>query len=382
MKTIDILHIVPAYWPRAGGVETLVAGMIDGLNRMNGIKGVVVTPRRLGDPHEQIIHEGVEVLPIPFIQSNKAENQLRSIHQAFASIRKIFQQYHPKIIHIHAYSEISTPACIVAEACGIPYIFHVHGLLDQTLPRSYIERVGKAKNVVAVSHSVSKSVHLSTQRESAVDVIPNGIKHISRSDLPKIKGISKKNTILMIGRLEKNKGFEDGIKAIAPLIKNGRDIKVVIIGRGPLERSLKKLAEKEGVADLITFTGEMEYLVTQSYIASSALLLVPSQEIEGFSLVSLEAALLKVPVIASNVGGLPETVEHDYSGTIVEANDIGGYSTAIIRYLDNPALALKHGEQGQKRAINTFNFEVFLSRWISVYDGILNQNLNTERLLK
>src|SRR5271168_1266283 len=182
---IDVLHVVPAYWPRAGGVETLVAGMAEGLQKQHNITSAVITPRRVGDPQEEVAFEGVPIIPVPLPPLSVLENNPKMIHNFFSVIRKSYERFRPKIIHIHSYSEISLPACIIARASGIPCVFHVHGLLVDPAPPSYLRELRTSPHVFAVSHAVADSVKSMTDLIKPIAVIPNGIRQLTPNSIKK-----------------------------------------------------------------------------------------------------------------------------------------------------------------------------------------------------
>ena len=368
---IDILHVVPAYWPRAGGIETLVAGMAEGLQKQHGLKSAVITPRRPGDPQEVVVHEGITVVPVPLPALHDLLNNSKIIHGFFSILRKTYGQLCPKIIHLHGCTEIFIPACIVARASSIPCVHHIHGVLNEDVSPSYFREIAASPHVYAVSQAVADSVKPLSGRAGPVTVIPNSIRPYV-VDAQKQKRLNDVTTVIMVGRLEGSKGFEEGLRAISRVVKAGRKVRAVIVGRGDLDAWFRQLSADLGIADLVEFKGEKNYAEAQDLIASSDILLAPSRDIEGFSLACLEAAFLEIPVIASATGGIPETVADGYSGQLVPPRDIDGFERALLRYLDDPELMRKHGLQARHRALEVFGYNKFIARWADEYRKVLH----------
>ena len=108
------------------------------------------------------------------------------------------------------------------------------------------------------------------------------------------------------------------------------DARLILIGDGPDAARARQLAETLGVADRVSFTGVLDGVA--DVLCAANLLLLPS-ETESFGLVALEAMASGVPVIASDVGGLPEVVEHGVTGFLAPVGDVdkmAEYATQIL----------------------------------------------------
>ncbi|MEM6989403.1 MAG: glycosyltransferase [Myxococcota bacterium] len=139
--------------------------------------------------------------------------------------------------------------------------------------------------------------------------------------------------ILFLGRLIRQKGVDDLIRAVAGL--NG-GAHLHIAGDGPERTRLARLADKMGVEAV--FHGYVEGSRKQAALAAAAVVCVPSREIHGLSegapLVVREASTLGIPVVATRVGGIPELVaEHEERVTLVPPGDRGALRTALMAHV-------------------------------------------------
>lgn len=139
-----------------------------------------------------------------------------------------------------------------------------------------------------------------------------------------------KETILYIGRLSNVKRVSDLIKALA---KVPREAGLLVVGDGPERGSLEKLAKRLGVINQISFAGKVAYDEVPSYFATADLFVLPSLR-EGNPMTVLEAWAAGVPVVATDVEGLNDLIDHRRTGWLVPPQDPTSLATAISRALD------------------------------------------------
>jgi glycosyltransferase involved in cell wall biosynthesis len=138
--------------------------------------------------------------------------------------------------------------------------------------------------------------------------------------------------ILSIGRLSNEKAHADLIAAFRQLRDTNAELncKLVIVGDGPERDRLESFARQSGVAERIVFAGQVKDV--QPYYAIASVFVLPSHS-EGSPNVLLEAMAANVPVVATDVGGVPEIVQNEQSALLVPARDSTGLAEAIARVL-------------------------------------------------
>jgi teichuronic acid biosynthesis glycosyltransferase TuaC len=183
--------------------------------------------------------------------------------------------------------------------------------------------------------------------------------------------------ILYVGRLDKLKGVDYLLKAIYGLkIKYGtseffKNLKVVIIGKGPELINLQKLSEELNLQDIVTYKGELRVKDLEDWYAVADLFILPSFS-EGKPVVIYEAMSSECAVIATNVGGIPDQVKDNHTGLLLEPGDIDTLINKIKYLLENEDVMQIMGENGRKRIINeNWTWEGYAERINSIYKETL-----------
>ncbi len=232
------------------------------------------------------------------------------------------------------------------------------------------DKIGKyllwwVDGVIAVSFAVSKPLW---RTHIFWKVIYNGV-----VDSLFEKGFLNNNDnfkIVLVGRIDSTKGQDIAIKALALTYKKVKKLELYVAGeesyleKGLLNR-LKKQAKSLGIAERVHFLGHVDDVY--SLFKSAELSIVPSKfsSKEGFGRIIPEAFINKTPVIATNIGGMPEVMIHTKTGYLVPP-DAFTFSDKIILYYVYPVLIKKHGINGYRRAKNKFLID-FTSRNIEEF---------------
>ena len=157
-------------------------------------------------------------------------------------------------------------------------------------------------------------------------------------------------TALTICRLTAWKGVDHLIDVTATI----PDLRLIVLGDGPLRGALETQARRLGVADRVLFLGQRPKVEVQSVLKSSDCFVLNSTY-EGLPHVVLEAMLAGIPVIATRVGGTPEVVIHEETGLLVEPGDRHALQAAVNRLNDCPALGRQLAQQARTRLMAVFS---------------------------
>jgi glycosyltransferase involved in cell wall biosynthesis len=174
--------------------------------------------------------------------------------------------------------------------------------------------------------------------------------------------------LLGVGRLIYYKGFEHAIRAMAEI-----DAELVIIGTGPLQGSLERVAREAGVADRVHFVGEVHNQdLTPWYYACDLYVLPSTVKSEAFAIVQLEAMACGRPIVNTAIpdSGVPFVSRAGESGLTVPPGDTPAFAAAVRKLLTNPELARSFGEAGRARVKQEFSKEVMTRRVLSVYRDV------------
>lgn len=146
--------------------------------------------------------------------------------------------------------------------------------------------------------------------------------------------------------------------------------KLVLLGRGPELKSLEAKVDQLNIQNEVYFVGESIYV--DPYVASADLFLLPSEQ-ESFGLSALEAMAYGVPVIATNVGGIPEVVHNGNTGYLSNVGDISKMAEDSIRLLKDGKLYSKISECAQEIAEKNFSLNKILNQYENFYQNILEK---------
>jgi L-malate glycosyltransferase len=180
-------------------------------------------------------------------------------------------------------------------------------------------------------------------------------------------GIGQEKIIGVVGRLRSEKGHEFLFHAMVKVLHSFPSVRVFLVGDGPDKDRLHALAVDLGIDKSIIWAGAKTQEETFSLYGIMDVVVVPSQ-FEGFGLTAAEAMAAGIPVIASNVGGLPEVVEDQKTGLLVPPGDVEKLSASILELLTDPVKRTRLGLNGRLRARQLFSLEKFRTSMMSVYE--------------
>jgi glycosyltransferase involved in cell wall biosynthesis len=206
--------------------------------------------------------------------------------------------------------------------------------------------VGNKSSPIIVPSSYLKNIVKKWSKNKNIVVIPNAV------EIPKFNLIKKEmknklslknNIILTAGRLVPWKRFDDIIKSMPAILRKYPETKLLIIGDGEEKISLEEITKKLGLEKNISFLGSLHHKQLLQYMYAADMFVLPSLY-EGMSHVLLEAMACKTPVIATNVCGNKEIVEHKSNGILVKPKNTNELQKAIINLLQNKKTASKYAE--------------------------------------
>jgi glycosyltransferase involved in cell wall biosynthesis len=234
--------------------------------------------------------------------------------------------------------------------------------------------------ITAISQAVrffaSNQAHLAPEKFL---VIPNCISlhllHISstseRQENKRELGISKNQPVIItIGRLSPEKGQSVLLDAARIILDEKPNAVFLIVGDGPCEQSLKRQAQRNGLEGHVVFLGFRQDIF--SLLQISTVMVLPSLR-EGLSVALMEASACSVPIVASNVGGIPEVVENGVSGFLVPPGDDTAFANSILQLLDSPDLRDSMGLAGRKIITDRYSSEIVSEMTVGLYGRLWSE---------
>ncbi len=179
------------------------------------------------------------------------------------------------------------------------------------------------------------------------------------------------SVIGFVGRLVRDKGIEDLAQAWKSVREEFPDAHLLFVGPWEKENKSSDAIRSSLEADpRVHFTGRVDDVVP--YYRAMSLFVLPSHR-EGFPNAPMEAAAMRVPVVATRVVGCVDAVQDGVTGTLVPARDVEALADAIQLYLKDPVLSRKHGEAGRQRILRDFRQEPIWEALYQEYARLLQE---------
>lgn len=284
------------------------------------------------------------------------------------------------IIHVHWPFPHIVFGYLIKILTKTPLICSFHGAEVILLRRGFpfliplFRKLLSTANYNTVNSSFTKQQLSQLLPKKPIEIVPFGC------SIPpvKIKYMRKTNEILFVGRLVERKGVRYLIEAFSKVLPNVNTARLRIIGDGPLKRSLISLTQTLGLEGKITFSGFVsENVLFEAYKKAGVFVLpaiVDSKgDTEGLGVVLIEAINYGVPVIASNVGGIPDIIKDNETGILVPEKDSDALSKAIINILKNEESIRRLIKNAKEHIKENFSWETVISKLDELYSAFSNQ---------
>ncbi|MBI5483689.1 MAG: glycosyltransferase [Deltaproteobacteria bacterium] len=286
------------------------------------------------------------------------------------AIASIAARIKADIIHTH----LSTAALwgsVAGRISGLPVLAHVHAMNSR---HCYI----LAEMIATCSQGVRQHLINQGVAPEQVRVAYNGV-DMRRFDnlLPpaEVRQTLQIPTaaplIGCVAHLSAKKGQEFLLRAVALLTESRPDLHCLLIGEGEMLDELRELAGSLGIAERVHLLGFRSDAI--QLINTMDILILPSIAKEGLGLALVEAALLGKPTIASNAPGIDEALQDGVSGILVPPGNPSELASALERLLADPALRMRMGEAGRKRALETFTVPAMTDQVEALYYELIEK---------
>lgn len=310
---------------------------------------------------------------------NHLKRPIQPIHDILGIIEliKLFKELKPDIVASHS-SKAGILVRIAAWWLGIPNTFTVHGWSfaegSAFLSRKFFQVIEKmigwisCKVIVIAESDRQYALQLGILKSSQMKLIYHGIR------LPEVDNtlLLKKNekfTMVMAARFQAQKDHDTLIAALVPLKKNPWQL--FLLGDGELMTDIKNKVKEEGLNDKIHFEGAVDN-VADYLVKADVFLLITNWE--GLPISILEAMSYSLPVIASNVAGVKEEIEHFTNGILVPRKGVKEVTDAINLLYSDEELRRNMGKKSKEIFDQKFRIDVMTKETLQLYEEIQNEN--------
>jgi glycosyltransferase involved in cell wall biosynthesis len=364
--------VTPSYHPIVGGAESVVRNLSTSLNRI-GVTTDVMTfnmdhkwyPRWQGKT-EKI--DDVNILKIPglnWFPATHSDRFTQRINLIPGKFRNCFKNY--DIVHFHV-GDLSFP--LFSLGSRTPKLAHFHGPIEFCI-RDFVSRLiikNMAHLYIAISQPMIKELITIGLPRNIIRYLPNSVDtclfHPSKD--------KEENLVLFVARITFGKGLH-------VLLESLKDIKtrisLVIIGPPDYDYAYFQEMQKRIYFEnkkgfhTVTYIGEQKEDSIAKWCQKASILVLPSFK-EASSIASLEALSCATPVIATNVGGIPEIVRNGENGILIPPNNVTQLVHAIQFLLDNKDKRVSLGLRGRQLVEQNFSYSVTVKRLVRIYEEL------------
>lgn len=337
---------------RSGGHPApWMVALLPALQRLTGHQLRVVLCQRVIRKPVLVTVDGVEYEGIPGHLPERFGRKMLYHHKSFR-ITPALRRFQPDVVHGFGFE---TGNALIALRSGFPVSAFVQGIAELYEPyygqRDWIDRkVGVWGERVAVpqvnwmvaENEFAKKWALSRNPQATVDIIPHPTREVFFEKAAPTHG----PVILTVGGLDDRKGMDTVIRAFARV--KSPCARLVVAGGGPLRGKLEQIAQELGIADRVEFTGAIGTDEVIKKMNCARAFVIGSRMDTSPNVVS-EAHAIGIPVIGTNVGGIPEMIDEGDDGFLVERDDIEIMGERMELLLNNEALARRLGAEGRAK---------------------------------
>jgi len=282
------------------------------------------------------------------------------------------------IIHNHGYKGDILLGFIPRALRSIPVISTLHGwtsteLFTKMWLYAYLHTLSLCfvDAVVLVNKSMMTNRWLKRLKDQDLYYVRNGIMRYEKSavnpDESIIRFCSNAYTVISCGRLSKEKGYEDLICSLDQAIKKGANVNLLILGEGPERKNLENRIALLKLQERVYLPGYRDNV--QDYLPYGNLFVLSSIS-EGLPITLLEAMQMGIPVVATSVGGVPDVLNHQENGILVQARDVEGLCNAMVSLYKDPNLGQNMAERAQDLVCREFSSEKMAQDYMSIYNEV------------
>jgi glycosyltransferase involved in cell wall biosynthesis len=229
--------------------------------------------------------------------------------------------------------------------------------------------LARADHVTATGLRLARATLRYTPRAKPVTVVPYGV-DLARFH-PERNGVRQSDVVVgAVARLSKEKGLDVLLRAAGRLIADGRPLRVVLAGDGPERARLVRLAGALGIAERVDFRGQVPHEDVPRLLADVDIFALPSLA-EGFGVAAVEAQAMELPVVASDVHGIPDVVVDGVTGLLTPPGDVAGLAEAIDRLAGDAGLRSRMGRAGRAFVEENYRWEENAAQMERLYQHLL-----------
>jgi len=358
---MKVLHIEAGRYLYGGAQQVLY--LLDGLQRQ-GIDNVLVCP--VGSAIAEPAAAHAEVIPLAM----RGDLDLGLI----ARLRGVIRRQRPDLVHAHSRRGADVLGGLAARLSGVPCVLSRR--VDNPESRWLVAlKYRLFDQVITISEGIRQvllreglAADKLTCVRSALDPRPWQMP-CDRAALQREFGLPDRGLVVgMLAQLIARKGHRFLLAALPEVLRDQPDLRVLLFGQGPLHDEIAAAIRTQGLGGQVHLVGFRDDLTR--WVGCLDLLVHPAER-EGLGVALIQAAAAGVPIIATRAGGMPEIVEHEHNGLLIEPGDTSGLAAAMRRLLNDAEQRREMGRRGPVRVERDFAPAVMVEGNIAVYRRVL-----------
>ena len=310
----------------------------------------------------------LSVLTIPTAVGGMSPyRRLSILLRGWARVASIVAASRPDVVHIHS---LPAPA-------AVPFLRRLPGLIvtpwgsdivqdDQRKRRLYPYLLARAERLTTASHYLARVVENYLPAPRTIDVVPFGV------DPDQFRPAPLPADELRIGslrHLEPVYGLDILMEAVARLGEAGAHATLHIAGSGSQHSALLAQARRLGLLGRINLLGRVAHAAAPAFLQSLSVYANPSRS-ESFGVAALEAQACAIPVVATNVGGLPEVVRDGETGLLVPPEEPGKLAEALLTLIRDPERRVRMGHAGRAWVLERYCWQAGVEQMLQIYEHV------------
>ncbi|MGA7558995.1 MAG: glycosyltransferase [Terriglobales bacterium] len=280
------------------------------------------------------------------------------------------------LIHAHAALPCGHAAALLAKRLNIPFVVTLHGLdvfntcFTGGMPAVWRRKVSvdvyrAARAVICISGKVQEVLKAGTTAEIHSTVVHNGVSPILFSPTP-VASRSPDPEILIVGNLQRSKGHELVLQAMAKLEPSFPRLRCRIIGEGPDRAQFEALVRDLGIGSRVEFVGRQSRSEVAEAMRCCSVFALPSRN-EGLGCVYLEAMSCAKPIIACRGQGIEEVIEHGKNGWLIPADGLDELVQGLSALLGSPEICARIGTAARQTILEKLTLSHQAQRLVRIY---------------
>lgn len=362
---MKVAIVVPVF--TTGGAENMAAQLAVNLDRSQVEVEVISMYPRQGHVYEKKVENAG--IPIHYM-----DKQGHASLGAMVRLWRLLSEMKPDVVHTHIYASFYVIPWVLFHRAKQVHTIHTQPGRD--FPKAlgallgWMTRIGKMVLVAVSEKNAELAKDYYNAPDSRIFFVNNPV---DLSRFYRARDREKAEFVcISVGRLDPNKNQILAVRAMPEVLRKVSNARLVLLGDGEMRESLEQEASALGIGDAVKFAGNQTK--PEDYLAKADVYLLTSH-MEGLPLSVLEGMAAGLPVIATNVGGMPDIVKDN--GVLIADDDLQALTREMIRFAEDPVLREQCGEASRK-LVKAYDAKACAQAYLKIYRDISRKDYATQ----